>query len=69
MSATDVPALSARDRALLQACAWLAAHPENLDGVDRSGVLRVIRRLEGAFGRLTWPEHAEVSVPYGTESL
>ncbi|MHC5211538.1 MAG: hypothetical protein ACYTG2_12530 [Planctomycetota bacterium] len=59
--------LSARDQALLRACEWLAAHPENVDGADRSGVLRVVRRLERSFGRLTWPSHAEVCMPYGTE--
>jgi hypothetical protein len=68
MSHAETPTLSARDRALLQACEWLATHPDNADGADRSGVLRVIRRLERSFGRLTWPAHAEVSVPYGTET-
>lgn len=63
MTHRDHPPLSPRDEALLAACAWLENHPENVDGADRSGVLRVIRRLEGMFGKLVWPPEAEIPEP------
>lgn len=59
--------LSARDEALLVACRWLEARPENFDGADRTRVIVWIRDIERQFGRLKWPPASEISQPYTGE--
>jgi hypothetical protein len=46
---------SRRDEALLEACDWLSRHPENADGADKTRALEIVRALEQAFGRVSWP--------------
>lgn len=48
------------EQALLQGAEWLAAHPANVDGADRTYVLRALRRMQRLFGRVQWPAHAEL---------
>jgi len=57
--ADDDARLPRPDRALLEAAAWLAAHPANADGSDKTFVLRALRRMQRLLGRPVWPPHAE----------